>query len=117
MSTPAESFGSFNYFDALLNNAKENTILLINAMGIITEVNAAFTNCFGYAKEDIIGEHLKILFTEEDQKRGLPENELETVLTTGQANDNNYVVHKNKTITWVSGESILVKNDKGEIII
>jgi len=49
--------------------------------------------------------------------KGMPEKELNTVLANGQASDNNYLVSKDKTITWVSGESILVKNAEGEIRI
>ncbi len=35
----------------------------------------------------------------------------------GQCTDNNYLVHENKAVTWVSGESILVKNENGDISI
>jgi two-component system CheB/CheR fusion protein len=108
---------SFNYFDALFKYTKQNTVLLINEKGIITEVNNAFTNSFGYTNDEIIGKEFKILFTPEDQKKGLPETEINTVLQEGQCKDNTYLVHKNETITWVSGESILVKNLNGEISI
>jgi PAS domain S-box-containing protein len=55
------------------------------------------------------------LFTEEDQLNNKPEEELEKVIATGQSSDNNYLVSKDKTITWVSGESLLIKNDDGEV--
>lgn len=112
-----KAFTSFNYFDALFQNTKQNNVLLMDNEGIITEINTAFTEAFGYTDAEIIGKHLKILFTEEDQVKGVPEKELKTVLTTGQSNDNNYMVHQNKSITWVSGESLLVKNDNGEVSI
>jgi PAS domain S-box-containing protein len=66
---------------------------------------------------EFIGKHLSLLFTEKDQKRGLPENEIRNVLQHGQCSDNNYLVHKNQTVTWVSGESIQVKNENGDISI
>ena len=91
--------------------------LLMNEKGVIIAVNKAFTNCFGYEPEDIIGKNAAILFTEEEQKKGAPEKEFNAVLTTGQGSDNNYLVAKDKTIIWVSGESILVKNDEGEVCI
>ncbi|MGI8581336.1 MAG: PAS domain-containing sensor histidine kinase [Chitinophagaceae bacterium] len=111
---PESSLEAFNYFEALFRKTKQNTVLLMDAEGIIEEINTAFTKCFGYADNDIIGKHLRILFTEEDQKKGLPEKEISNVLQRGQCMDNNYLVNKNKTITWVSGESILVENDKGD---
>ena len=117
MTAPEKSLSSFNYLDSLLKNAQENAILLIETNGTIVAINKAFTECFGYREKDIIGKSSVILFTEEDQEKGLPQKELANVLATGQANDNNYLVNKNKESVWVSGESILVTNDKKETII
>jgi len=114
---PYNLAASFDYFEALFHNTKENTVLLIDAVGIITAVNTAFSECFGYTESDIMGEHFSILFTEEDKKSGKPENELKTVLRTGQCSDNNYLVQKDKDIIWVSGESLLVKNKEGGVSI
>jgi PAS domain S-box-containing protein len=110
-------FSSFDYFETLFHNTVQNTVLLMDKEGIIITVNRAFTNRFGYEHKDIIGKSMAILFTEEDQKKGLPEKELNSVLSKGQGADNNYLVSKDGTIIWVSGESILVKNDKGRISI
>ena len=108
---------SYNYFDALFNNAKQNAILLMNYEGIITAINSAFTSSFGYQESDLVGKNASLLFTEEDLKNGILENELSTVFNTGQCFDNNYLVNKNKTVTWVSGESLLVKNSKGMTLV
>jgi len=83
--------------------------------GIIITINKAFTSCFGYEESDLKNKHFSILFTEEDQLNNKPEEELEKVIATGQSSDNNYLVSKDKTITWVSGESLLIKNDDGEV--
>ncbi len=115
--TPDLYPSSFDYFSALFNESVQNTVLLMDKTGSITAVNRAFTNCFGYLPKDIIGKNIKILFTEEDQAKGKPEKELENVLAKGQADDNNYLVSLNKTITWVSGESILLKNDQDVVSI
>ena len=107
----------FDYFEALFNNTKENNVLLMDAAGVIITVNSAFTESFGYEEKDIIGKNLAVLFTEEDQKNGKPENEIRTVLRQGQCSDNNYLVQKDKDIIWVSGESVLVKNKEGGVSI
>jgi len=80
----------------------------MNTEGIIQEVNSSFIEFFGYERQEIIQKPFTILFTLEDQLSGRPEEELEKVKKNGQANDNNYIVHKNKRTTWVSGESVLV---------
>jgi len=111
------SLKSFNFFEALFSNAKQNSVFVMDEKGTIKEINSAFTDSFGFREEDIIEKNFEILFTQEDQIKGLPQKELNNVLSTGQSKDNNYLVNKNKTLTWVSGESILVKNDDGEVII
>lgn len=114
---PTSLFSSFNYFETLFNNTVQNTVLLMTEKGDIIAVNDAFTNCFGYEPDDIVGKNAAILFTEEDQKKGLPEKEFSTVLAKGQAFDNNYLVSKDSTMIWVSGESIRVKNDNDVCIL
>jgi PAS domain S-box-containing protein len=107
----------FDFFHAFYNKARENNILIADENGIVLAINNSFSASFGYTEEDIIGKSVKILFTKEDQERGLPEHERETVLQKGQAYDNNYLVNKDESITWVSGETVLVKDDKGTVRI
>ncbi len=111
------NISSFNLFEVLFNKTVQNCVLLMDESGTIITVNDAFTNCFGYKPHEIIGKKTAALFTEEDQKKGLPQKELDAVLTNGQGSDNNYLVSKDKTITWVMGESVLVKNHESKITI
>jgi PAS domain S-box-containing protein len=110
-------YNNFDYFDALFRNTQENSVILITPDGIIAGVNTSFSGNFGYTDNDIIGKSSIILFTEEDQQKGLPEMEIARTLNTGQSNDNNYLVNKNGEKTWVSGESILVTNEEGQKMI
>ncbi|MEO6730262.1 MAG: PAS domain-containing sensor histidine kinase [Ferruginibacter sp.] len=110
-------FGSFNFFETLFKYTKQNRVILMDEKGFITEVNTAFTESFGYTRDDIVGKHISVLFTEEDIKKKLPKKEIAKVLADGQAFDNNFLVHKNKNLIWVSGESILVKNNEGKAAI
>lgn len=113
----ADSNFSHNYFEALYNNARQNAIVLMDKEGIITAINPAFTNSFGYKENDLIGKNNSVLFTDEDQSKGLPEKEIANVLCTGVSYDNNYLVNRNKTITWVSGESLLTENNGEPVIL
>ncbi|MBS1606532.1 MAG: PAS domain S-box protein [Bacteroidetes bacterium] len=110
-------FSSPDYYRSLFANAKMNSVLIIDPNGIILEANRAFLSSFGYSEADIVGENFSILFTQADQKKDLPLRELRTVIDEGQSFDNNYLVNKNKTLTWVSGESLLLTNDRHEKLI
>ena len=70
MLSATPDLSSFNYFETLFHNTVQNTVLLMNKEGTIVTINKAFTDCFGYEPEDIIGRNISILFTEEDQKKG-----------------------------------------------
>ena len=107
-------FSSFNFFETLFNRTEENNILLLDKQGQIVAVNKAFSVSFGYSKKELTGKNFAMLFTAEDQKNGKPKKEIAKVLKTGQAADNNYLVKKNQTIVWVSGEAVLVNNETGE---
>ena len=111
--TTEMQFPGANYYRALFENPKKNSVLLISANGIILETNRAFLLSFGYEKEDVIGQNFSMLFSDSDQKKDLPAREINTVLDEGQSFDNNYLVNKNKTLTWVSGESVLLDNGPG----
>lgn len=105
------------FLRAIFNRAVENNILLMNSDGIILTVNKAFCSNFGYAPADLRGKNIAVLFTEEDQQKGLPQRELKSVLSTGQGSDNNYLVAADKTNIWVSGESVLAQKDDGKLVI
>jgi PAS domain S-box-containing protein len=108
---------SYSYFESIFDNSQQNCVLLMDIDGKIIKINPAFTNSFGYTQEELSGINASILYTHEDLEKGLFENELSKVKNTGQSTDNNYLVNKDKSLTWVSGESLLAKNDEGDLQI
>lgn len=104
-------------FKYVYENAAINTIILMDEEGYIIDVNEAFTHSFLYTKDDLHGKHARVLFTEEDQKKQMPELEIETVKQHGSAVDKNYIMRKDGSYVWVSGESVFAKDDKGKIFI
>lgn len=105
------------FFDFIYRNTRTNAMVIMNADGIIQEVNEAFYMAFGYTTEDLNAKHFRIFYIEKDQVTRKPEIELNQVLRTGAANDDNYLVHKDGTPIWVTGESILVKAEGGTWIV
>ena len=110
---PGEDFSSFDYYHALFDNPKKNSVLLLDDDGIILQVNRAFLLSFGYEEGDLIGEHFGKLFTADDQEKDLPMREVRTVVEEGQSFDNNYLVNRSGSLTWASGESVLLTNAHG----
>ena len=104
-------------FHSLLRNSKVAGIFIISEEGIILETNLGVHKSFGYQREEIIGENFSILYTPEDQKKNVPQNEIKQTLESGSAIDNNFIVHKDGSHKWVNGESILSKDANRSFII
>jgi PAS domain S-box-containing protein len=100
------------FFNSFYKNAKENSVIIMNTEGFILEVNDAFTTAFGYNVNDLTDKNFSLLFTEEDKKAGKPIVELQKVKAHGVASDDNYLMHKDGTPIWTSGESIFVQTSK-----
>ena len=99
-----------DFYQSLFRNAKQNAMLLMDTEGYILQSNKAFEDHFGYTEKDVFGKHTRMLFTQEDQNLKKPEMEIATVKEHGAADDNNYIVHKDGSLVWVTGESILVES-------
>lgn len=104
------------FYEAQFANSKQNAMILMDDQGYILRSNKAFEDQFGYSESDLSGKHTRILFTKEDQKLQKPEMEVSTVKEQGQAEDNNYIVHKDGSLIWVMGESILMRTEKASFI-
>jgi PAS domain S-box-containing protein len=102
---------------SIFDNASANAVLVMDTEGYILDLNEAFTHSFGFKKEDLLGKHTRVLFTEEDQNRRMPEIEIEKVNQVFTAIDKNYTMHKDGSCIWVSGESILAKDKEGKRFI
>ncbi|OLY91650.1 PAS domain S-box-containing protein [Cnuella takakiae] len=105
------------FFDILFNNARTNAMMIMSMDGIVESVNEAFTLSFGYTTDDLRDKHFRVLYIEKDQATRRPEIELNQTHRTGSSSDENYLVHKDTTPIWVTGESILVKTDDTSCIV
>lgn len=112
----SKKIDSSNFYRLTFENTSQNAMIIMDAEGYILQSNKAFEDHFGYTEKDLFGKHTRLFFTDEDQKLKKPEMEIATVKEHGVAEDNNYLVHKDGSLIWVTGESILIQSDKGPYI-
>jgi PAS domain S-box-containing protein len=106
-----------SFFHFLFKNSKISALFILDKKGIILDINEGVRNSYGYSREDLIGKNFSLLFTSEDRDKKKPETELDTVLKEGSASDFNFIVHKDGSPIWTNGESVLVKDDQGEVFL
>lgn len=105
---------SDTFFKEIFKNARENSVILMDAKGYIIQASRSFTTAFGYTAKDLTGKHFRMLFTTNDRKIKKPENEVKEAVDEGSKSDNIYLVHKDGTPIWVMGESLVVHNSDNE---
>jgi len=108
-----KNISQFSYFDSIFYHSKQNCILIMDESGKVIGINPAFTQSFGYSENDILGKSASILYTEKDLENGMFDKELKEVKTLGESSDNNFLVNKDGTQTFVCGESTLAKDKDG----
>lgn len=101
------------FFDDYCRNAAMNCILIMDDKGIILNTNHAFSDNFGYSKNELDGQNFSVLFNLSDRNDRKPQMEIEEVLNKGNAMSENYILNKDGNEIWVTGEAMLAVTKAG----
>ena len=99
----------------LVENIRDYAIFLLDAEGRVASWTPEAQRIKGYTAEDVVGRHFRVFFTEEDQRRGAPEQELRTARTAGRAEGEGWRVRKDGSRFW--GDEIVapIAGEDGEL--
>ena len=89
--------------ELLLRRSMSHGVVFMDTAGTIRGCNRGMLHIHGFAPEELIGRHASVLFTEEDQQRGLAEQELRIAAEVGVAEDERWHVRKDGGRTWTTG--------------
>jgi PAS domain S-box-containing protein len=103
-------------FALLVRSIKEYAMFILDPKGRVTDWNIGAEHLLGYTEKAIIGKNFSIFFTREDRKLGKPQIELQTALEIGRAEDDNWLVRKNKSRFWASGLSVPLRDRLGNLL-
>jgi len=85
-------------------STQDYAIIVLNEEGLITEWNEGARHTFGFNREEVQGQHFRFIFSGEDQRAGVPENELATARTNGRSDDERWHIRKDGSKFYCSGE-------------
>jgi len=71
-------------FRLLVQSVTDYAIFMLDPQGNVASWNAGAERIKGYTPSEILGEHIAVFYTPEDQVAGLPRLALETAATTGR---------------------------------
>lgn len=78
----------------LLDSASDYAIFSTDPAGRIQSWNSGAERIIGYAAEEAVGLHARLIFTPEDRERGADVEEMETARATGRALDERWHLRK-----------------------
>ena len=90
----------FELYRLMVEDIKETAVFLMNPDGIITVWNKGAEEMKGYTAAEAIGQHLRVLYTEEDRARGHPEHNLREAARHGYYSEETWRQRKDGTLFW-----------------
>ncbi|CAN5609662.1 hypothetical protein BH23PAT1_BH23PAT1_0200 [soil metagenome] len=87
----------------LLDSLEDYAVFTTDLSGKVNSWNKGAEAVLGYTEQEIIGQNLSIIFTDEDIKNRLHEKELKAAVKAGRAQDERWHVKKDGTRFWGSG--------------
>src|SRR4051812_5894068 len=100
----------------LLGGMREHALVLINTEGKIVGWFAGAERLFGYLPNEIIGQHVSILFTPENRAAGMVEYEQDVARTDSEAEDDRWMLRKDGGRFWATGVLTPIRNQGGQLI-
>ncbi|MDQ3942268.1 MAG: PAS domain S-box protein, partial [Actinomycetota bacterium] len=99
----------------LVESASDYAMLMLDTDGRVSTWNEGAERLFGYSDKEIVGKPGSILFTPEDRRRGVPEEELRTVQVEGRAKDERWHSRKDGSRFWALGFVRPVRDEGGNL--
>lgn len=107
---------SDRFFRLLFENSDEYAMVLLDGDGRITGWNRGAERLLGWSTEEALGEQGAIFFTEEDRRKGAPEQEINTALAKGRAEDTRWHIKKSGECFWASAVLEAVEDGEGNVV-
>lgn len=106
-SIRADSYGQ------LIEDIQDFAIFILDAQGHVKTWNNGAEGVFGWTEKEMIGQSFSSLFTDQDVKTGVPQQELQLATRDGRASDDRWLVRKDGRRIWVEGCLVAIKGSGG----
>ncbi len=88
---------------------------MLDPEGRVASWNAGAKRINGYDEEEIIGEHFSVFYTEEDARKGHPEEELRVATSEGRYQEEGLRVRKDGSRFWASVLITALRDEQGNL--
>lgn len=103
-------------YHRIVNEVKDYAIISLSKDGLIENWNEGAKKIKGYQTDEIMGEHIRIFYTEQARKARLPEKLLGRAVKHGKASHAGLRIRKDGTAFWADVLITALHDDKGKVI-
>ncbi|HWW71941.1 MAG TPA: PAS domain-containing protein, partial [Duganella sp.] len=103
-------------FRLMAEGIKECAIFLMDARGLITSWNRAAQVMKGYRADEAIGQHLSLLYRDEDRLSGWAEHNLDEAAKRGFFSEETWRRRKDGSLFWAHIALTGLRDERGQLI-
>jgi PAS domain S-box-containing protein len=104
-------------YRTLVSQVKDYAIFRMDAEGIPISWNEGVERVLGFAKSEFIGKEIvPAIFTPEDLRARVPQQEMETAAAEGSADNDRWMRRKDGTRFYASGTTTGLKDETGKVV-
>ncbi|MFD2146039.1 PAS domain-containing sensor histidine kinase [Mucilaginibacter antarcticus] len=103
-------------FRLLVASISDYAIFMIDPNGAIMSWNQGAQKINGYTEEEIIGQHISVFYTINDNKANVPRENLYAALKNGKYKTEGWKQRKDGSVYWANVAFTTVYNDNGHLV-
>lgn len=102
-------------FRALVEGLREHAVYLVDPLGYVVTWNAAAERIYRYRREEIVGRHFEVLYTDEEWRAGRPRQTLIAAATNGMYSDEGWRARGDGTRLWLEVVTTVLRDETGRL--
>jgi PAS domain S-box-containing protein len=103
-------------FRMLVEGVTDYAIYMLDPRGYVINWNPGAERVKGYTRDEILGRHFSLFYTQEDRETGLPHRALSVAETTGKFESEGWRIRKDGSKLWAGVVVNAIKNENGELV-
>jgi|SRR5579863_189910 len=100
----------------LVESVRDYAIFMIDEDGFILSWNKGAEVIKGYSADEVIGKHISVFYTDVQNRKNAPYNNLQAAKRLGRFEEENWRVRKNGTLFWADVVFTAIKDANGKLV-
>ena len=114
-SPPPLQLAPEQVFRLLVEGVTDYAIFMLDPEGLVASWNPGAERLKGYKREEIVGRHFSVFYTQEAKERAWPQHELEMATRDGRFEDEGWRVRKDGSTFWANVVITALRDKNGRL--